>query len=139
MFSMQKIKDLYLKYKEVINYLFFGGCTTLVSILTFYIFNKILGLNEHIANVISWILAVLFAFITNKKYVFESKVKDTKGLLKEIISFFGARLLTLGIEEVILFVGSNLLHIDPLIVKVIGQVVVIVSNYFLSKLFVFKK
>lgn len=136
---MQKIKDLYLKYKEVINYLFFGGCTTLVSILTFYIFNKILGLNEHIANVISWILAVLFAFITNKKYVFESKVKDTKGLLKEIISFFGARLLTLGIEEVILFVGSNLLHIDPLIVKVIGQVVVIVSNYFLSKLFVFKK
>lgn len=139
MFSMQKIKDLYLKYKEVINYLFFGGCTTLVSILTFYIFNKILGLNEHIANVISWILAVLFAFITNKKYVFESKVKDTKGLLKEIISFFGARLLTLGIEEVILFVGSNLLHIDPLIVKVIGQVVVIVSNYFLSKIFVFKK
>ena len=139
MFSMQKIKDLYLKYKEVINYLFFGGCTTLVSILTFYIFNKILGLNEHIANVISWILAVLFAFITNKKYVFESKVKDTKGLLKEIISFFGARLLTLGIEEVILCVGSNLLHIDPLIVKVIGQVVVIVSNYFSSKLLVFKK
>lgn len=136
---MEKIKDLYLKYKEVINYLFFGGCTTLVSILTFYIFNKILGLNEHVANVISWILAVLFAFITNKKYVFESKVKDTKGLLKEIISFFGARLLTLGIEEVILFVGSNILHIDPMIVKVIGQVVVIVSNYFLSKLLVFKK
>lgn len=139
MCNMEKIKELYLKHKEVINYLFFGGCTTIVSILSFYIFNKVLGFNEHIANVLSWILAVLFAFITNKKYVFESKVKDTKGLLKEIVSFFGARLLTLGIEEVILFVGSNLLHIDPMIVKVVAQVIVVVSNYFLSKLFVFKK
>ncbi|MBQ3418559.1 MAG: GtrA family protein [Erysipelotrichaceae bacterium] len=136
---MKKIKELFLKYKEVISYLFFGGCTFLVSIISFYIFNKALSFNEHISNIISWILAVAFAFVTNKVFVFESKAKEKKTVIKELISFVTARLLTLGIEEIILFVGCNLLNIDALIVKIIAQVVVIVSNYFLSKLFIFKK
>ena len=136
---MEKIKELYFKYKEVINYLFFGGCTTLVSIVVFYFFNKTLGLNEHFANVISWIFAVLFAYVTNRKYVFESHTTNIKELIKEILSFFSARLLTLGLEEIVLFVGANLLSFDPMIVKVVGQVIVVISNYFLSKLFVFKK
>ena len=136
---MDRLKELFYKHKEVISYLFFGGCTTVVSIAVFYVCNKMLGLNEHVANIISWILAVTFAFVTNKLFVFESKVSDSKGLIKEILSFFSARLLTLGVEEVIIFVGCSLLHIDAMIVKVIGQVIVIVSNYFLSKLFVFKK
>ncbi len=136
---MSKIKELYFKYKEVINYLFFGGCTFLVSIISFYLFNKVCGFNEHIANVISWILAVSFAYITNKKYVFESKTSEKKDLLREIGSFVSARLLTLVMEEIILVIGVNLLHIDSMIVKIIAQVVVIVSNYFLSKLFIFKK
>ena len=136
---MNKIKELYIKYKEVISYLFFGGCTFVVSMVTFYIFNKVLGLNEHVSNIISWILAVLFAYVTNRNFVFESKTSDFKGLVREMVSFFSARLLTLGIEEVIIFVGCNLMHADALIVKLIGQVVVIVSNYFLSKLFIFKK
>ncbi|MBR0462180.1 MAG: GtrA family protein [Erysipelotrichaceae bacterium] len=136
---MNKIKELYIKYKEVINYLFFGGCTFVVSMASFYLCNKVMVLNEHVSNIVSWILAVLFAYITNRKYVFESKTNDFKGLVKEITSFFSARLLTLGIEEVIIFVGCNLMHIDALIVKLIGQIVVIVSNYFLSKLFIFKK
>ena len=136
---MKKIKELFLKYKEVISYLFFGGCTFLVSIISFYIFNKALSFNEHISNIISWILVVAFAFVTNKVFVFESKAKEKKTVIKELISFVTARLLTLGIEEIILFVGCNLLNIDALIVKIIAQVVVIVSNYFLSKLFIFKK
>lgn len=136
---MKKIKELFLKYKEVISYLFFGGCTFLVSIISFYIFNKVLSFNEHVSNIISWILAVAFAFVTNKVFVFESKAKEKKAVIKELISFVTARLLTLGIEEIILFVGCNLLNIDALIVKIIAQVVVIVSNYFLSKLFIFKK
>lgn len=136
---MKKIKELFLKYKEVISYLFFGGCTFLVSIISFYIFNKVLSFNEHISNIISWILAVAFAFVTNKVFVFESKAKEKKTVIKELISFVTARLLTLGTEEIILFVGCNLLNIDALIVKIIAQVVVIVSNYFLSKLFIFKK
>lgn len=136
---MSKIKELYFKYKEVINYLFFGGCTFLVSIISFYLFNKVLNLNEHVSNVISWVLAVSFAYITNKKYVFESKTSEKKDLLKEIGSFVSARLLTLVMEEVILLIGVNMLHIDSMLVKIVAQVVVIVSNYFLSKLFIFKK
>ncbi len=136
---MNKIKDLYIKYKEVINYLFFGGCTFLVSIISFFLFNKVCNFNEHVANVISWVLAVSFAYITNKKYVFESKTSEKSDLLKEIGSFVSARILTLVMEELILVVGVNLLHIDSMIVKIVAQVVVIVANYFLSKLFIFKK
>ena len=136
---MKKIKELYIKYKEVINYLFFGGCTFLVSVISFYLFNKVCGFNEHVANVLSWILAVSFAYITNKKYVFESKTDDKKDLLKEIGSFLSARLLTLVVEEIIIVIGVNLLHVDSMIVKVLAQIIVIVSNYFLSKLFIFKK
>lgn len=136
---MKKIKELFLKYKEVISYLFFGGCTFLISIISFYFFNKILFFNEHIANVISWILAVSFAFVTNKLFVFESKNKEKRVVLKELISFVLARLFTLGIEEVILYIGFNLLNIDAFIIKIVAQIVVIVSNYFLSKLIIFKK
>lgn len=136
---MKKIKELFLKYKEVISYLFFGGCTFLISIISFYFFNKILFFNEHIANVISWILAVSFAFVTNKLFVFESKNKEKSVVLKELISFVLARLFTLGIEEVILYIGFNLLNIDAFIIKIVAQIVVIVSNYFLSKLIIFKK
>ncbi len=136
---MNKIKDLYIKYKEVINYLFFGGCTFLVSIISFFLFNKVCNFNEHVANVISWILAVSFAYITNKKYVFESKTSEKKDLLKEIGSFVSARILTLVMEELILLLGVNILGFDSMLVKVVAQVVVIVANYFLSKLFIFKK
>lgn len=136
---MSKIKELYFKYKEVINYLFFGGCTFLVSIISFYLFNKVIGFNEHVANIISWVLAVSFAYITNKKYVFESKTSEKKDLLREIGSFVSARLLTLVMEELILLIGVNFMHIDSMIVKIVAQVIVIVSNYFLSKLFIFKK
>ena len=135
---MDKIKELYFKYKEVINYLIFGVLTTVVSITVFYVFNKPLGLNEHVANIISWLCAVLFAYITNKLFVFESKTADRKELIKEIISFYGARLLTLGIEEAILFIGVSLLKIDSMFVKVAAQFIVIVANYVLSKLFIFK-
>ncbi len=133
------LKELYLKYKEVINYLFFGGCTFLVSVVSFYLFNKVLFLNEHLSNILSWILAVLFAYITNKTCVFESKTTSKEELLKEISSFFTARLLTLGIEELILFIFVNIFKFDALIIKIFAQVIVILANYVLSKLFVFKK
>lgn len=133
------LKELYFKYKEVINYLFFGGCTFLVSVISFYLFNKVLFLNEHVSNILSWILAVLFAYVTNKAFVFESKTNTKEAFLKEIGSFFGARLLTLGIEELILLIFVNMLKFDAMLIKVFAQVVVILANYVLSKLFVFKK
>ena len=133
------LKELYFKYKEVINYLFFGGCTFLVSVISFYLFNKVLFLNEHVSNILSWILAVLFAYITNKAFVFESKTNTKEELLKEIGSFFGARLFTLGVEELILLIFVNMLNFDAMYIKIFAQVIVILANYVLSKLFVFKK
>ena len=133
------LSSLYKKYKEIINYLIFGGLTTLVSIGTYAIFTKIFNIDYLISNVLSWIIAVLFAFITNKLFVFESKSKDKKLVSKEITNFFFFRIVSLGIEMVIMYTFVDLLSINDLITKVIVQVIVILSNYIFSKVFVFKK
>lgn len=131
-----KLLDLYKKYKEIINYLIFGGLTTLISIVTYALFAKVFHIDYLISNVLSWIIAVLFAYITNKIFVFESKSKKN---VKEITSFFFFRVVSLIMEMVILYVFVDMLHIDDLVTKIIAQVIVIVSNYVFSKLFVFKK
>lgn len=133
------LSSLYNKYKEIINYLIFGGLTTLVSIGTYAIFTKIFNIDYLISNILSWIIAVLFAFITNKLFVFESKSKDKKLVSKEITNFFFFRIVSLGIEMVIMYTFVDLLSINDLITKVIAQVIVILSNYIFSKVFVFKK
>ena len=130
--------SLYKKYKEIINYLIFGGLTTLVSIGTYALFTKLFLINYLISNVLSWIIAVLFAFITNKLFVFESKSKDKKLVTKEMTNFFFFRIVSLGIEMVIMYIFVDLLSINDLITKVIAQVIVILSNYIFSKVFVFK-
>ena len=134
-----KLFDLYKKYKEIINYLIFGGLTTLISIITYALFAKIFLINYLISNVLSWIIAVMFAFITNKLYVFESKSKDKKIVFKEITNFFFFRIVSLIIEMIIMYVFVDLLSIDDLITKIIAQIIVILSNYIFSKVFVFKK
>ena len=133
------LSSLYKKYKEIINYLIFGGLTTLVSIGTYAILTKICNIDYLISNVLSWIIAVLFAFITNKLFVFESKSKDKKLVSKEIANFFFFRIVSLGIEMIIMYTFVDLLLINDLITKVIAQVIVILSNYIFSKVFVFKK
>ena len=89
---MEKIKELIKKNKEIISYLIFGVATTVVSIISYFIFAKIFNINPIISNVLSWLISVLFAYVTNRKYVFESKKTDKKEIIKEIISFFGCRL-----------------------------------------------
>ncbi len=131
--------ELLKKYREQISYLFFGGCTFLVSMVTFYLFSKVMGMSETVANIPSNVIAILFAYITNKLFVFQKKNDDKQGLLKEFISFLGGRAVTFLLEELIIYVGVDLLHIDGMIVKLIAQVVVILGNYFISKFFVFKK
>lgn len=132
------LSRIYKKYKEIINYLIFGGLTTLVSIGTYALFTKLFNIDYLVSNVLSWIIAVLFAFITNKLFVFESKSKDKKQVSKEMINFFFFRVVSLGIEMVIMYVFVDLLSINDLITKVIAQVIVILSNYIFSKVFVFK-
>ena len=133
------LNKLYQKHKEIVNYLIFGALTTLVSILTYILFTKLFLINYLISNILSWIIAVLFAFITNKLFVFESKNKDKKIIFKEIINFFFFRIVSLIIEMIIMYVFVDLLTIDDLITKVIAQIIVILSNYIFSKVFVFRK
>lgn len=125
--------------KEGISYLFFGVLTFLVSMVTYAFFDVRLGLNELVANVLSWVIAVTFAFLTNRSWVFEVKDKEVLGFFKQAVSFFSGRLVTLGVEEVILLVFVTWLAFDSLLIKLIAQAIVIVLNYVLSKFWIFKK
>lgn len=138
---MQKIIDLFNKYKEVIMYLIFGILTTIVSLVTYYILtltilNPNIAVQLQLANIISWIISVAFAYITNRKFVFESK---SENIVKEVSSFVGGRIVTLLMDMVIMFIFVTVLHFNDKIFKIVSQVVVIVANYVISKLFVFKE
>ncbi len=133
---LRRFYGFYAKNKSVLLYVFFGGLTTLVSIVSFVAFDPILG--ELIANVISWILAVTFAYFTNRVWVFCSDVKG-KAILKEMLSFYSGRLITLGLEEAMLFVFVTWLQFNGTLIKIIAQFLVLVGNYLISKWIIFKK
>jgi putative flippase GtrA len=105
----------------------------------FHLFANIMGLYEQIANILSWIICVIFTYITNRIFVFKSKTRGIKRIFKEFKDFVAARILTLVMENVILFVMIDVLTINNMIAKLVGQFVVIVSNYVFSKLWIFKK
>lgn len=134
---MQTLIQLFKKYESVISYLFFGGLTTLINIVVFDLFNA--SLHYQIANVIAWFASVLFAFITNKLWVFHSKSMNWRTFLWETLSFFGFRLLSLVVDQGIMWIGISLLSGNPLLVKIIDQFVIVVINYFFSKWFIFRK
>ncbi len=140
---MKKIWDLYKKHREVISYLFWGGVAFILSMVLFWVFNSKLGMGEVLANTIDWIIVVIFAFFTNKLFVFRSKAGSAAGLGKEFVAFILARLFTLLLEDAIIWLGCKKMGFDSelgsLIVKLIGQFVVIVANYILSKLWIFRK
>ncbi len=136
---MEKIKQIFKKVftKEVILYAVFGVFTTLVNFGSFYIMNNCLGWNENLANFISIILAVLFAYITNKDLVFHSKAKNVKEKFHEFLKFIAGRAFTMVVE----FVGGFLLFQTPIpemISKIFVTVIVIILNFFISKFFAFK-
>ncbi len=127
---------LYQKHREMILYVFFGGCTTVVSVGSFVLLDTVL--HELLANALSWVLAVAFAYATNRIWVFCSKTQG-RAFIKELLSFFAGRLLTLALEEAMLFVLVTCLSYNSTAVKLIAQIVVLVSNFFLSKLLIFRK
>ena len=138
---MEKIKEMYLKYKEIINYLIFGVLTTFVSLGVYYIcvytfLNPENVVQLQIANIISWVAGVAFAYVTNRKFVFESKEENK---LKGAGKFVTSRITTLLMDMAIMFIGVTLCKFNDKIIKLISQVVVIVMNYLLSKIIVFKK
>ena len=134
-----KLMEMYRKYKEIILYVFFGGLATVVSIGSFAWCDVVMHMDPLGANLISWILAVTFAYITNSLWVFDARPHGIKELLCQAAGFFGGRVLTLVIEEAILLIFINGLGLPSVGVKVGAQVVVLVSNYIISKWIVFKE
>ena len=128
----------YNKFKEILWYGFFGVLTTLINIISFDILDKV-GVQVYLANFIAWVLSVLFAFITNKLFVFESKSFNAKILFKEMLSFFVARIVSLGIDMGGMYVLLDVFKLKKMLSKIVVNVIVIVANYIFSKLFVFKK
>lgn len=133
------IKKLLLKYKELILYVFFGGLTTLVNLGTFALLAEMLHMNYIPATVISWIISVLFAYITNRIWVFESKVTGVKGILLELLKFFVFRGLSGLLDLGCMYVGVDLLHVNQMIMKLVSNVLVVIANYVFSKIFIFRK
>lgn len=133
--------SIYHKNEELWNYLIVGGLTTVVSLITYYIcvftfLNPKISLELQIANIISWLFAVIFAYFTNRIFVFKS---NEKNIAKEATNFFGSRVLTLLLDMLTMFIFVTICHFNDKIAKLIAQVLVIITNYIISKLFVFKK
>lgn len=127
--------------KEFINYLIVGGLTTLISLIIYYslvltILNPKISIQLQTANVISWIVSVSFAYLTNRKFVFHSK---NENIVLESIGFFVSRLSTLLIDMLLMFIIVTHCGFNDKIAKIVVQIIVIVSNYILSKFFVFKR
>lgn len=138
---MHTIKALYQKYKELINYLIVGGLTTVVSLGVYYgcvltFLNPEVAVQLQVANVLSWIAAVTFAYFTNRKYVFESKNENR---LQEAAAFYGSRVTTLLLDMLCMFLMVTLMGWNDKVAKLIVQVLVTVANYILSKFLVFRK
>ena len=139
--------------RETILYVIFGVLTTLVNFAVFWLMNRVIGEKLYLlSNVVAWVAAVLFAYVTNKIYVFESKSWSARTLLREIPSFFAARLFSFGIEELLLWLSDAVLHAGSTalvigslsvsgitVAKVVVSVITVILNYFFSKLFIFKK
>lgn len=129
---------LFAKYKQTILYLIFGVLSTIVNILTYVFCTRNLNIEFLISNWIAWIVAVLFAYITNKFFVFESKETNIKFLIKELSSFVSCRLLSGIIEMILMYTMISLMSLNDFIVKIITNVVVVILNFIFSKLIIFK-
>lgn len=130
--------DIYKKYKEIWNYLIFGGLATLLNVGVFVVLNFFLGVGLYqVSNVISILAAVFFQYFTNRFFVFERKKQTKKEIWSEFVKFMSARAVTALLDMGIMYVGVSLLLINEIIMKIFTQVVVIILNYIFSKFLVF--
>lgn len=133
---MKLIKKFFTR--EVLLYIIMGILTTAVNFIFYFLLCNIIGIQNLISNAIAWIVSVLFAYITNNRYVFLSYTGERKKELTKIIKFFGARLFSFLIEEAGMFIFIDILSMNNLVIKVFMNVIVIVLNYVFSKLYIFK-
>lgn len=141
---MVKIKELFVKYKEIILYVFFGGLTTVVNWGGYLVLVRLMGGSESnvavtAATALAEFLSILFAYVTNKKWVFESSAHGFSENFMEMLKFFGARAFSAVLDIVLMYVFVTKLHFNDTVMKLVANVIIIVVNYVASKLFVFKK
>ena len=134
-----KIKELYLKYREIISYLFWGVMSTVVNYAAYFLCTLVFHLNYLVSNGVAWVAAVLFAFVTNKLFVFESKSWEPKLAFKEFWQFVSARILSGLLETGMLYLFVDMLGFPDGPIKIIASILVVIINYIFSKLIIFKK
>ena len=133
-----KLKNFLTKYREIILYIFFGGLTTFVNWGSYWLLTDLLQVQYMAAAFWAQIISILFAYVTNRTWVFDSKVRGAKGLVVEMVKFFGARGISLLLDMACMFIGVDLLRMNDKVTKVISSVAVVIANYVFSKLFVFR-
>jgi len=121
--------------RELFLYVVFGAMTFFVNLISYFFFESVLGVNYLISNVIAWFLSVLFAYITNRKWVFESRSPD---ILKEMSLFFGGRIFSGVVDTALMYLFIDVMVLDNAFSKIVVQIIVIVLNYIFSKLIIFK-
>ena len=129
---------MYKKHEEGINYLIFGFLAFVLNYVLYFIFADTIAMHYMAATVLSWVLTVVFAYWTNRTFVFKSKNKDARSLGKEFVAFIGARVATELLELALMFLMVDCADINEYLSKFVCQVIVILANYFLSKLWIFK-
>lgn len=129
---------LYKKHEEGINYLIFGFLAFVLNYILYFVFADAFSMHYMVATVLSWVLTVVFAYWTNRTFVFKSQNKETASVVREFVSFIGARVATEVLEIVLMYVMVTLLSINDKISKLVCQVIVILANYVLSKIWIFK-
>ena len=133
------MKDLLLKYKEVILYLIFGVCTTLVNIVSYAVLTRSFGVGVMASTACAWALSVAFAYVTNRIWVFESKVRSFTGVCREIASFVGCRVASGAMDIFLMWLLVEMMGFSDMIIKILSNILVIVFNYVASKFWIFKK
>ena len=136
---VNKIRNLIVKYWDIISYLFFGVCTTIVNYMIYLPCYNLLGISATVSNMIAWVVAVAFAYLTNKPFVFKSHDWSKATVIPELTRFIGCRIGSGAAETLVLFLAVDLLGWNGNIWKLITQVMVVVLNYIGSKLLVFTK
>ncbi len=131
--------SLYARYKEAILYLFFGGLTTLVNIVSYAAFARVLKMDVVAGTVLAWIVSVVFAYATNKTFVFESRTHGILEFLRESLSFFGCRLATGVMDVAIMYVSVDVMGLNDILMKIASNVLVVILNYVFSKLLIFRR
>ena len=140
--SMKKLWDfgwgLYRKHEEGINYLIFGFLAFVLNYILYFVFADAVAMHYMAATGLSWVLTVVFAYWTNRTFVFKSQNKETKAVVTEFVSFIGARVATEVLELGLMYLMVDVMAVNDKISKLICQVIVILANYVLSKIWIFK-